>query len=155
MKYEVYLSSRANKQYKRFDDHIRNKIRTGLTELQEDPSKKGFLLQGFRHGLRYMKFFHANPISGGVRCGRKQKRSSGHIYRFARKLLQRTQKIYSLRDTPLTFRLSLHALCFLPPTSVFCNAPSEFLTLLFFILSYLQSFSSSNLFTPFPLLPNP
>jgi mRNA-degrading endonuclease RelE of RelBE toxin-antitoxin system len=59
MKYEVYLSSRANKQYKRFDDHIRNKIRTRLTELQEDPSKKGFLLQGFRHGLRYMKFFHA------------------------------------------------------------------------------------------------
>jgi mRNA-degrading endonuclease RelE of RelBE toxin-antitoxin system len=59
MKYEVYLSSRANKQYKRFDDHIRNKIRTGLTELEEDPSKKGLLLQGFGHGLRYMKIFYA------------------------------------------------------------------------------------------------
>jgi len=59
MKYDVYLSSRANKQYKRFDDHIRHKIRVELTELEEDPSKKGILLQGFSHGLRYIKIFHA------------------------------------------------------------------------------------------------
>jgi len=28
-------------------------------ELEEDPSEKGSLLQGFSHGLRYIKFFHA------------------------------------------------------------------------------------------------
>ncbi len=59
MKYNVYLSSRANKQYKRFDDHIRHKIRADLTELEDDPSKKGFLLQGLSHGLRYIKIVHA------------------------------------------------------------------------------------------------
>jgi len=42
MKYNVYLSSRANKQYKRFDDHIRHKIRADLTELKDDHPKKDF-----------------------------------------------------------------------------------------------------------------
>ncbi|MFV9645121.1 MAG: type II toxin-antitoxin system RelE family toxin [Desulfobacterales bacterium] len=59
MKYDVYLSPRAKKQYKRFDAHIRHKIRTGLLELEEDPSEKGSLLQGFTLGLRYIKIFHA------------------------------------------------------------------------------------------------
>jgi len=59
MKYDVYLSPRAKKQYKRFDAHIRHKIRTGLLELEEDPSEKGSLLQGFSVGLRYIKIFHA------------------------------------------------------------------------------------------------
>jgi mRNA-degrading endonuclease RelE of RelBE toxin-antitoxin system len=43
MKYDVYLSPRAKKQYKRFDAHIRHKIRTELLELEEDPSEKGSL----------------------------------------------------------------------------------------------------------------
>ncbi len=60
MKYDVYLSPRAKKQYKRFDAHIRHKIRTGLLELEEDPSEKGSLLQGFSLGLRYIKIFHAS-----------------------------------------------------------------------------------------------
>jgi len=59
MKYDLYLSPRAKKQYERFDAHIRHKIRTGLLELEEDPYEKGSLLQGFSHGLRYIKFFHA------------------------------------------------------------------------------------------------
>ena len=59
MKYDVYLSPRAKKQYKRFDAHIRHKIRTELLELEEDPYKKGSLLQGADLGLRYIKIFHA------------------------------------------------------------------------------------------------
>jgi mRNA-degrading endonuclease RelE of RelBE toxin-antitoxin system len=58
MKYDVYLSPRAKKQYKRFDAYIRHNIRTELLELEEDPSEKGSLLQGFRLGLRYIKIFH-------------------------------------------------------------------------------------------------
>ena len=46
MKYDVFLSSRAKKQFKRFDAHIRHKLRTELLELEEDPSEKGSLLQG-------------------------------------------------------------------------------------------------------------
>jgi len=41
------------------DAHIRHKIRTGLLELEGDPSEKGSLLQGFSVGLRYIKIFHA------------------------------------------------------------------------------------------------
>ena len=59
MKYNVYLSPRAKKQYKRFDAHIRHKIRTELLVLEKDPSEKGSLLQGFSLGLRYIKIFHA------------------------------------------------------------------------------------------------
>ena len=59
MKYEVFLSSRAKKQFNKFDAHIRHKIKIELLELEEDPSEKGGLLQGFSHGLRYIKFFHA------------------------------------------------------------------------------------------------
>lgn len=59
MKYDVFLSSRAKKQFKRFDAHIRHKLKTELLELEEDPSEKGSLLQGFSHDLRYIKIFHA------------------------------------------------------------------------------------------------
>jgi len=59
MKYDVYLSSQANKQYKKFDAHIRHKFRTELLELEEHPSEKGNLFQGFSHGLCYIKIFHA------------------------------------------------------------------------------------------------
>ena len=59
MKYDLYLSSRAKKQFKRFDAHLRNKLKTKLLELEEDPSEKGNLIQGVTHGLRYIKIFHA------------------------------------------------------------------------------------------------
>ena len=59
MKYDLYLSSRAKKQFKRFDAHIRNKLKTKLLELEEDASEKGNLIQGVTYGLRYMKIFHA------------------------------------------------------------------------------------------------
>jgi mRNA-degrading endonuclease RelE of RelBE toxin-antitoxin system len=52
MKYDVFLSSQAKKQFKRFDAHIRHKIKTELLELEEDPSEKGSLLQGFSHGTQ-------------------------------------------------------------------------------------------------------
>jgi mRNA-degrading endonuclease RelE of RelBE toxin-antitoxin system len=59
MKYDVYLSPRAKKQYKKFDVHMRQKIRTNLLELEEDPSEKGSLLQGVSPGLRKINIFHA------------------------------------------------------------------------------------------------
>jgi len=57
MKYDVFLSSRAKKQFKGFDAHIKHKIKTELLELEENPSEKGSLLQGVSHGLRYINFF--------------------------------------------------------------------------------------------------
>ena len=59
MKYEVYLSPRAKKQYKKFDVNLRHKTKTELLELEEDPSEKGSLIQGFSPGLRKIKIFHA------------------------------------------------------------------------------------------------
>jgi mRNA-degrading endonuclease RelE of RelBE toxin-antitoxin system len=59
MKYDVYLSPQAKKQYKKFDAHIKHKIRTKLLELEEHPSEKGSLLQGGRSGLHKIKIFHA------------------------------------------------------------------------------------------------
>jgi len=50
MKYDVYLSPRANKQYKKFDVHMKHKIRTKLLELEEDPFDKGSLLQAVALG---------------------------------------------------------------------------------------------------------
>jgi mRNA-degrading endonuclease RelE of RelBE toxin-antitoxin system len=59
MKYDVYLTARAKRQYERLDAHIRNKIRTELLEIEEDPYKNGELLQGLRSRLRYIKIIHA------------------------------------------------------------------------------------------------
>ena len=59
MKYELYLGSRAKKQFKRFDAPIRRKVKMELLELEEDPSEKGHLLQGSTPGLHYIKIFHA------------------------------------------------------------------------------------------------
>lgn len=59
MKYDIYLGPRAEKQYKRFDAHVRHKIRAKLLELEENPAEKGSLLQGASHGLRKIKIFHA------------------------------------------------------------------------------------------------
>ncbi len=58
MKYDVYLSPLAKKQYKKLDAHIRHNIRTELLDLEEEPYEKGSLLQGFSRGLRYIKIFH-------------------------------------------------------------------------------------------------
>ena len=59
MKYTLYLSARAKKQFKRFDAHIRNKLKTELLELEEDPFEKGNIIQGISHGLCYVKIFYA------------------------------------------------------------------------------------------------
>jgi len=59
MKYDVCLTRRATKQYERLDAHIRNKIRTELIELEQNPHEKGNLFQGLRPKLRYMKIVHA------------------------------------------------------------------------------------------------
>ena len=59
MKYRVYLSSRAKKQFKKLDNHIRRRINLELLALEENPSEKGHLLQGFTPSLRYVKIFHS------------------------------------------------------------------------------------------------
>ncbi|MBW1822790.1 MAG: hypothetical protein JRI92_13815 [Deltaproteobacteria bacterium] len=64
MKYDVFLSLRAKKQFKSFDAHIRHKLKTELLELEEDPSEKGSLLQGFSHDLRYIKIFQGEKGDG-------------------------------------------------------------------------------------------
>jgi mRNA-degrading endonuclease RelE of RelBE toxin-antitoxin system len=58
MKYDLYLSSRAKKQFKKFDVNIRSKLKAELMELEEEPFQKGNVLQGFAHGLRYIKILH-------------------------------------------------------------------------------------------------
>jgi mRNA-degrading endonuclease RelE of RelBE toxin-antitoxin system len=58
MKYDVYLSPLAKKQYKKLDANIRHNIRTKLLDIEEEPYEKGSLLQGFSRGLRYIKIFH-------------------------------------------------------------------------------------------------
>jgi len=74
MKYDVYLVSRAKKQYKRLDAHIRHKLRNELLELEEDPSEKGSLLQGFSHGLRYIRIFHSGVQYRAVYDMKKDKK---------------------------------------------------------------------------------
>lgn len=59
MRYEVYLTRRAEKQYERLDNHIRRKIKTELLELEDEPYGKGFSLLGLGDGLRYIKTSHA------------------------------------------------------------------------------------------------
>jgi len=59
MKYDVYLTPRAKKQYKKFDVHMRHEIRTKLSELEQDPSDKGSLLHGIGEGLRKIRISHA------------------------------------------------------------------------------------------------
>ncbi len=59
MRYEVYLSPRAKKQYERLDNHIRRKIKTELLELEDEPYGKGFSLLRLGTELRYIKISHA------------------------------------------------------------------------------------------------
>jgi mRNA-degrading endonuclease RelE of RelBE toxin-antitoxin system len=59
VRYEVYLTRRAEKQYERLDNHIRRKIKTELSELENEPYRKGFSLLGLGAGLRYIKTSHS------------------------------------------------------------------------------------------------
>ena len=59
MKYDVYLTARAKRQYERLDAHIRHKIRAQLLEIEEAPYKKGMLLQGLKSRLHYIKIIDA------------------------------------------------------------------------------------------------
>jgi hypothetical protein len=41
MKYEIFLTPRAKKQYEKLDPHIRKEIKTLLSELEDEPYNKG------------------------------------------------------------------------------------------------------------------
>jgi len=55
VRYEVYLSPRAEKQYQKLEPHVRRKIRAELLQLEDEPYSKGFSLYGHAPGLRYVK----------------------------------------------------------------------------------------------------
>ncbi len=57
MTYQVYLSKKAKKQYKNFDQHIQKKIKHNLQQLEENPHKC-FTLTGKYADLRYIKITH-------------------------------------------------------------------------------------------------
>jgi len=58
MKYEIFLALRAKKQYKRLDPHIRQEIKTLLSELEDEAHNKGNPLKGLNTELRYIKLSH-------------------------------------------------------------------------------------------------
>jgi mRNA-degrading endonuclease RelE of RelBE toxin-antitoxin system len=57
MSFNVFLSNKAEKQYRNLDQHIRNEIKSKLLELKEYPYKSLFL-SGKYVGLRYIKTIH-------------------------------------------------------------------------------------------------
>ena len=57
MSYQVSLSKKATKQYKNFDRHIQDKIKSYLKQLEETPNKD-FTLSGKYADLRYIKLTH-------------------------------------------------------------------------------------------------
>ena len=57
MSYNVFLSNKAGKQYKKLDSHIRDKIKSNLDGLRKHPHK-AFTLSGKYAGLRYQKIVH-------------------------------------------------------------------------------------------------
>ena len=57
MIYNVFLSNKAGKQYKKLDSHIRDKIKSNLDGLKKNPHK-AFTLSGQYAGLRYLKIVH-------------------------------------------------------------------------------------------------
>ena len=59
MKYAVYLSPVARRQYDKLDTHVRSRIRKELLKLETEPYHKGERLQGIRQGLLYSKIFHS------------------------------------------------------------------------------------------------
>ena len=54
MSYNIFLSSKAEKQYKSLDPHIGSKIKHKLNTLKQNPDK-GFNLTGKYTGLKYVK----------------------------------------------------------------------------------------------------
>ena len=59
MKYEIFLAPRAKKQYEQLDLHISKKIKTLLSELEDEPYNKGKPLKGLSTELHYIKLSHA------------------------------------------------------------------------------------------------
>jgi len=59
MKYEIFLTPRAKKQYEKLDPHIRKEIKTLLSELEDEPYNKGKLLKGLNTELHYIKLSYA------------------------------------------------------------------------------------------------
>ena len=57
MSYNVFLSNKADKQYYNLDKHIRDKIKSKLSALKEDPHNN-FNLSGKYAGMRYIKIKH-------------------------------------------------------------------------------------------------
>ena len=57
MSYRVFLSSKAGKQYKKLDPHIRDTIKSNLDGLKQHPHK-AYTLSGKYAGLRYLKIIH-------------------------------------------------------------------------------------------------
>ncbi|MFV1951037.1 MAG: type II toxin-antitoxin system RelE/ParE family toxin [Nitrospinota bacterium] len=57
MSYNVFLSSKAEKQYSSLDKHIQHKFKSKFSRLKEEP-RKSFFLSGKYAGLRYIKIFH-------------------------------------------------------------------------------------------------
>jgi len=57
MNYDVFLSKKAEKQYKKLDRHIQNRLKEKLLEMKENPCI-GFILTGKHKGLRYVKTLH-------------------------------------------------------------------------------------------------
>ena len=59
MKYEIFLTPRARKQYEKLDPHLRKEIKTLLSELEDKPYNKGKPLKGLNIELHYIKLSHA------------------------------------------------------------------------------------------------
>ena len=59
MKYEIFLTPRAKKQYDKLDPHIRKEIKTLLSKLEDEPYNKGKPLKGLDAELYYIKLSHA------------------------------------------------------------------------------------------------
>ncbi len=57
MSHNIFFSNKAGKQYRNLDLHIRNKIKTELQELKDNPWI-GLLLSGKYSGLRYIKIIY-------------------------------------------------------------------------------------------------
>jgi len=53
MNYRAYLSNKAGKQYTKLDPHIRDKIKSSLDGLKQNPHK-AFSLSGKYTNLRYL-----------------------------------------------------------------------------------------------------
>ena len=57
MTYQVSLSRKAKKQYKNLDQHIQDKLKVHLKQLEKTPNK-GFTLSGKYTDLQYIKISH-------------------------------------------------------------------------------------------------